>query len=182
MNLLKGKSEKIRLILESLAEETIAYQAVLEEAKLRHPHTNLECDYHIALSNHQEQIYNSKYSAFLFTHLEYFSKFKSSSKTSSVTQSRDPSPTHKGAIYRHLKHLCPKELPADCDPRQYTKFQRDYTAWMVNSFIGKQKPDDTLYYDMMVSRLNSTWQSRIRHMQGNSTKKRAFGGNWTDIC
>ena len=79
MKLLKGKSEKMRLILESLAEETIAYQAILEEAKLRHPHTNLECDYHIALSNHQEQTYNNKYSVLLFANMEYNSKFEGSS-------------------------------------------------------------------------------------------------------
>ena len=87
----------MRTILDSFAEDTIAYQSILEGAKLRHPHTNLECDYHIALSNHQEQTYNNKYSVFLFANMDYFSKFEGSSKTSSVAQSRDPSPSHRGA-------------------------------------------------------------------------------------
>ena len=59
----------MRKILEGLMEDTVAYHTVLEEAKLKHPQTKGECDYHIAVSSQQEQIYNGKYSEFLLTHL-----------------------------------------------------------------------------------------------------------------
>ena len=65
----------------------------------------------------------------------------------------------------------------DCDPRQFSKFQRDYTCWMVNSFIGQQEPENSLYHDMMISRLDSTWQDRIKHMDRSSTKEAL----WTEM-
>ena len=125
VNLLKGKSEKLKSILDDIAEDTMKYHAVLESCKFKHPITVLECDYHIALSNDQEQIYKDKYEVFLFANMEYFSKFESSSKTSLVAPSRDPSPCHRGPEYRQIKHMIPKELLHNCDPRQYKKFQRD---------------------------------------------------------
>ena len=42
---------------------------------------------------------------------------------------------------------------------------------MVNNFIGQNGPDDRIFYDMLISRLDSVWQSRIRQIQGNSTKE-----------
>ena len=45
---------------------------------------------------------------------------------------------------------------------------------MVNSFVGQQEPENSLYHDMMISRLDSTWQDRIKHMARSSTTEDMF--------
>ena len=72
VKLLEGKSEKLISILDDISEDTMKYHVVLESCKFKHPITVLECDYHIALSNYQEQICKDRYEVFLFAKMEYF--------------------------------------------------------------------------------------------------------------
>ena len=70
--------------------------------------------------------------------------------------------------------MIPKELTHDCDMRQYKKFQRDYLSWMVASFLGGQEPENNVFYDMLISRLDGAWQDRVKHLPRSSTKEEIF--------
>ena len=74
----------------------------------------------------------------MFSNMDYYAQFEGSSQGSSVAQSRDPLPRHRGAAYREVKHMILKELQHDCDMQTYKKFHRDFLSWMTASFLGGQ--------------------------------------------
>ena len=64
----------------------------------------------------------------------------------------------------NAKHLMPSVLGAECNTKEYRKFKREFTLWADTAFPDGHAPEDT--WGTLNNRLDSTWQDRVREVEG----------------